>query len=127
MKHETDTANILSAITATFFGGCAIGSLAQCFVSDWVGRRGALSISATLALIGSALVAGSVNITMLFVMRVIQGIGLGMMLALVPLYLTEVAPPKHRGFLTGSTQFSTGIGYIMYADKLPRLPLESTC
>lgn len=51
---------------------------------------------------------------MLFVMRIIQGVGLGMLLALVPLYLTEVAPPQHRGFLTGSTQFATGIGYIVY-------------
>jgi MFS family permease len=86
-------------------------------VSDWIGRRGALGVSAAIALVGSALVAGSVNIAMLFVMRVLQGIGLGMLLALVPLYLTEVAPPKHRGFLTGSTQFATGIGYIMYVPR----------
>jgi hypothetical protein len=76
-------------------------------------------LSAIFSLVGSALVAGSVNIAMLFVMRVIQGVGLGMLLALVPLYLTEVAPAKHRGFLTGSTQFSTGIGYIAYVSHSP--------
>jgi MFS family permease len=58
---------------------------------------------------------------MLFIMRIIQGVGLGMLLALVPLYLTEVAPPQHRGFLTGSTQFSTGIGYIVYVLHLARV------
>lgn len=97
-----------------FFFGCAVGSIAQCFVSDWIGRKGALNSAAVLSCVGSALVAGSVNIPMLFVMRITQGIGLGMLLTLVPLYLTEVAPPQHRGFLTGSTQFSTGIGYIVY-------------
>lgn len=51
---------------------------------------------------------------MFFVMRVLQGIGSGMMLGLVPLYLTEVAPPKHRGLLAGSTQFAGGFGYILY-------------
>ncbi|KAJ9614304.1 hypothetical protein H2200_002440 [Cladophialophora chaetospira] len=107
------TADILSAINATFFAGCGIGALLQCWAADRVGRRGALAIAAAFSLVGSALVAGSVHIAMLSVMRVIQGIGLGMLLALVPLYLTEVAPPKHRGVLTGSTQFSTGIGYII--------------
>lgn len=115
-----DTAQILSAINALFFFGCAIGAILQCFVSDWIGRKGALAVSAVLAAVGSALVAGSVVIPMLIPMRIIQGVGLGMLLALVPLYLTEVAPPRHRGFLTGSTQFSTGIGYIMYDARLHR-------
>lgn len=111
---KIDTANILSAINASFWGGCAIGALAQSYGSDWVGRKGAFAISAILCLVGGALVAGSVHIAMLFVMRIIQGIGSGMILGLVPLYLTEVAPPKHRGLLAGSTQFAGGIGYIMY-------------
>ncbi|KEF58321.1 uncharacterized protein A1O9_06247 [Exophiala aquamarina CBS 119918] len=133
------TANILSAINALFFFGCAVGAIGQCFVADWIGRKGALTSSAIFSIIGSALVAGSVNIPMLFVMRIIQGVGLGMLLALVPLYLTEVAPPQHRGFLTGSTQFSTGIGYIVcswgslgcyHAENLTvswRLPLALAC
>ncbi|OQU95925.1 hypothetical protein CLAIMM_02080 [Cladophialophora immunda] len=133
------TANILSAINALFFFGCAVGAISQSFVSDWIGRRGALASSALWSTVGSALVAGSVNIPMLFVMRIIQGAGLGMLLALVPLYLTEVAPPQNRGFLTGSTQFSTGIGYIVcswgslgcyHAKNLTlswRLPLALAC
>jgi len=51
---------------------------------------------------------------MLIVVRLLQGAGLGMLLALVPLYLTEVAPPRTRGFLTGLTTLSFGTGYIMY-------------
>ncbi|KIX92910.1 uncharacterized protein Z520_11386 [Fonsecaea multimorphosa CBS 102226] len=107
------TANILSAINACFFGGCALGALAQCYASDWVGRRGAFAISACLTLLGAALVAGSVQIAELFMFRVVQGIGSGMILGLVPLYLTEVAPPKHRGLMAGSTQFAGGCGYIV--------------
>lgn len=109
----SDTANIISAISACFFGGCAIGALLQCYVSDWSGRKGAFAIAASLSIVGGALVAGSVNVTMLFVMRIFQGIGLGMILPLVPLYLTEVAPAQHRGLLAGSTQFAGGVGYIM--------------
>ncbi len=65
-----------------------------------------------LSSIGGALVAGSVAIPMVIVMRLIQGAGLGMLLALVPLYLTEVAPPRHRGLIAGLTQIGTGCGYI---------------
>lgn len=108
---ETDTANILSAINALYFLGCAIGGILQCYLADWLGRKGAFASAAVLAIIGGALVAGSVNVPMLIVVRLIHGLGLGMFLALVPLYLTEVAPPRHRGFITGLTQVGSCAGY----------------
>jgi MFS family permease len=92
--------------------GCALGGIFQCFLSDWIGRKGAFACAAALSIIGGALVAGSVTIPMLIVVRLIQGCGLGMFLALVPLYLTEVAPPRHRGLITGLTQVGNGVGYI---------------
>lgn len=57
--------------------------------------------------------AGAVNVGMLIAVRVIHGGGQGMLLTLVPLYLSEVAPPHIRGFLTGLTTLSFGIGYVM--------------
>ncbi|KAI1627054.1 general substrate transporter [Exophiala viscosa] len=112
-KRKTDTANILGAVNAVYFTGCALGSLGQSFLADWLGRKKALYVAAILALIGSALVAGSVKIGMLIAVRVVQGGGQGMLLALVPLYLSEVAPPHIRGFLTGLTTLSFGIGYVI--------------
>ena len=109
----TDTADILGAINGFFYFGAAIESLGQSWLADRHGRKKALAIAAALALLGSALVAGSVAIAMLFVVRIFQGCGLGMLLALVPLYLVEVAPPQRRGFLTGLTTFSFGLGYVL--------------
>ena len=83
-----------------------------------MGRKKALAIAAILGLIGSALVAGSVTVAMLIVVRIVQGSGLGMLLALVPLYLTEVSPPRQRGFLTGLTTLSFGFGYVMSVSRL---------
>lgn len=51
---------------------------------------------------------------MLIVVRILQGGGVGMLLALVPLYLTEVSPPQRRGFLTGLSTLSFGLGYVVY-------------
>jgi MFS family permease len=110
-ERSKDTANIVGAVNALFSFGAAIGAIAQGYIADWLGRKKALAIAAVFALIGGALAAGSVAIAMLIVVRILQGCGLGMLLCLVPLYLTEVAPPHRRGFLTGLTTMSFGLGY----------------
>ena len=46
--------------------------------------------------------------------RIIQGCGLGALLALVPIYLAEVAPPRSRGLLTGLTVLSFGFGFVAW-------------
>ena len=74
-----------------------------------------------MALVGSALVAGSVKVGMLIAVRILQGGGLGMLLTLVPLYLTEIAPPHRRGFLTGLTTLSFGLGYVMFVTSLKQI------
>ena len=108
-----DTATVLGSVNAIYFTGAAVASIAQCYLADWLGRRKALAIAAIMGIIGSALVAGSVTIGMLIAVRVLQGAGLGMLLTLVPLYLSEIAPPHRRGFLTGLTVLSFGTGYVM--------------
>jgi MFS family permease len=91
-----------------------MGALFQGWLSDTVGRKKALALAAAFAIIGGALTAGSVAIPMLIVVRFPQGIGLGILLSLVPVYLTEVAPPHKRGMLSGLTTWSFTIGYLMY-------------
>ena len=111
---SSDAAQIISALSALFFFGCAVGALGQSFLADWIGRKKSLGVAGIIALIGGALTAGSIAVPMLIVVRMLQGAGLGMLLALVPLYLTEVAPPQSRGFLTGLTTLSFGMGYVAY-------------
>ncbi|KAJ9610506.1 hypothetical protein H2200_005283 [Cladophialophora chaetospira] len=107
------TATVLGAVNAVYFTGAALGSIGQCYLADWLGRKKALAIAGVMGTIGSALVAGSVKVGMLIAVRVLQGAGLGMLLTLVPLYLSEVAPPHRRGFLTGLTVLSFGTGYVI--------------
>lgn len=100
------------------FFGAAIGALIQSFLADRLGRKKAMAIASICGLAGGALAAGSVAVAMLIVVRILQGCGLGMLLALVPLYLTEISPPHRRGFLTGLTVMSFGMGYVMYSFPL---------
>ena len=110
---STYTANILDAVNALFTAGAAFGSIAQSFVADRYGRKIGFAVAGFCALIGGALVAGSVNVPMLIVVRLLQGFGLGMVICLVPLYLSEVAPPHNRGLLAGLTVLSFGTGYLV--------------
>ena len=106
--------NVLQiAINALFLTGAAIGSLAQCFVADWVGRKKAFAVAAICCLIGAVLSVAAVNVAMLICVRIIQGFGLGMLICLVPLYLTEIAQPAFRGLLSGLTVMSFGMGYFV--------------
>ncbi|KAK5021905.1 hypothetical protein LTS07_010487 [Exophiala sideris] len=109
------TANILGACNALFNFGLAIGSLFQGWLCDVVGRKKAFAVAGACSLIGAALITGSVTIEMLIVVRLLHGFGLGMLICLVPLYLTEVAPPKTRGLLSGLTTASFGAGYLVCA------------
>ena len=88
------------------------GAVVQGFTGDWLGRVKALQIGAVISIIGTAVVAGSVNIPQLFVFRFITGLGVGQLLALVPLYITEVAPPHRRGLLSALTGCSFSLGYL---------------
>lgn len=106
------TASIIGAISALFCAGAAFGALIQGYTSDKYGRRPALVTGGIVSVVGTAIVAGSVNMPMLFVFRFITGLGVGQLLALVPLYITEVAPPHRRGMLSAFTGCSFSLGYI---------------
>ncbi|ETI27393.1 hypothetical protein G647_09583 [Cladophialophora carrionii CBS 160.54] len=107
--------DILGAINALFNFGLAVGALAQGWLVDVVGRKRAFYIAAVSSLVGAALITGSTVIGMLITVRLLHGFGLGMLICLVPLYLTEVAPPRHRGSLSGLTTLSFGMGYVTCA------------
>lgn len=95
-----------------FAFGAAIGAIVRGWTAD-IGRKKALYGAASAALVGAALTAGSVNIPMLIIVRILMGFGLGMIICLVPLYITEVSPPHRRGVMVGMTGMSLGTGYLV--------------
>ena len=82
--------SIIGGIQACFAAGAAFGAITQGWLSDWLGRKKAIAVAGSWALVGGALTTASVNIAMLITMRVLHGFGFGMIICLVPLYITEV-------------------------------------
>ena len=66
------------ATNGVFQAGGLIGALGSSYVADRWGRRGAILTAAVICVIGGALQAGSVNIIMFIIMRLVTGVGIGM-------------------------------------------------
>ncbi|KAL5222713.1 hypothetical protein ABZP36_027426 [Zizania latifolia] len=78
-------------------------------VSDMVGRRPMLIASSLLYFIGGLVMFWSPNVYVLLLGRLVDGFGVGLAVTLVPVYISETAPPEIRGLLNTLPQF-TGSG-----------------
>ena len=91
-----------------------IGSLASSFLggalSDWLGRKKALIISAIFFCLSVVLIVMSWNFYSLFAGRLLQGLSAGMIAVVVPVFMTECAPAKTRGISATVFQLCITLG-----------------
>lgn len=101
---------LLTLFTSSlYFAGLFASLLASRITKDH-GRRVSILAGGLFFLAGSILDGLAQNMGMLLVGRIVLGFGLGFTNQAVPLYLSEMAPPKLRGRLTSMFQFAIGVG-----------------
>lgn len=93
--------------------GAMFGALINGPIADRFSRRWSILYANLLFLVGSAIQAGSINTPMIFVSRFITGVAIGMLSMVVPLYLSEIAPPNIRGSLVALQQFAITAGIML--------------
>ncbi len=93
--------------------GCLIGAFFSDFISDSLGRKTTMFITAILFILNSIGTALPSSFTMFVLFRIIGGIGVGMASMVVPMYIAEIAPPKRRGALVGNYQLAIVIGIVV--------------
>ncbi len=101
-----------------WYVGCAlIGSIGGVLVagtlSDYLGRKYTMLISAilfTVCAIGCAL---STNFNELVAYRIVGGVGIGIVSIVSPIYISEVSPAKIRGTLVSLYQLAVTIGFLL--------------
>ncbi|KAF2743347.1 general substrate transporter [Sporormia fimetaria CBS 119925] len=100
--------SILSA--GTFFGALFAGSLA-----DWIGRRTTIIAGCAVFMAGVVMQVASTAVALLVAGRLIAGIGVGFVSAVIILYMSEVAPKAVRGAIVSGYQFFITIGLLLAA------------
>lgn len=107
------TAGIHGIAMASALYGTVIGSLVGGWPTDRLGRRKTLLIIGVLYLVGAIGSGLATNVFVFILARVIGGLGIGMSTVVAPLYISEIAPPAHRGRLTGMYQFNIVFGILI--------------
>lgn len=93
-----EAAWVVSLIALGQIGGAVLGSA----LSAWLGRKAAVMVSALPSITGWAVTAISQNVTMLYVARLLVGLGMGMSGTVHPVYVCELSSPAFRGPLASS-------------------------
>ena len=93
--------------------GTVLGALMGGFFADLLGRKKALFWIGLLFLISSlgSAIANDVYLFMIF--RLIGGFSIGASSVVSPLYISEIAPAKKRGFLVALFQFNIVFGILL--------------
>ncbi|KAG9139175.1 hypothetical protein Leryth_021880 [Lithospermum erythrorhizon] len=82
-------------------------------VSDSIGRRPMLIISSVLYFLSGLVMLWAPNVYVLLLARLLDGFGIGLAVTLVPVYISETAPPEIRGLLNTFPQFSGCAGMFL--------------
>ncbi|EPT01377.1 hypothetical protein FOMPIDRAFT_1048820 [Fomitopsis schrenkii] len=105
--------SLSGAVVSTFTGGCFFGCMLAGWTNDRFGRKRSIQLGALIDIWGCAMQAGANNLACLLIGRIVAGFAVGILSMSVPLYNTEIAPPKIRGFIVGLAQQLIGIGFIV--------------
>ena len=102
-----------AALSSMFVLGGFLGAITAGPISTSYGRLLAMRITSLFFVLGSVLetVAGTVPI--MSAGRFLSGVGAGASTVVVPLYISEVAPPKERGLFGSLTQVMINSGILI--------------
>ena len=98
-------------------GSALYGTIAGSLIGGWPADR--FGRKATLLWIGVLYFAGAVgsglatNVWTFIAARFIGGLGIGISTVVAPMYISEIAPPQHRGRLAGMFQFNIVFGILI--------------
>ena len=108
LSHATLGQTVAVALYCTIIGAMFGG-----IPGDRYGRRASLRITGILYLLSALGCAFAFNLYAFVLARFIGGLGIGASSVLGPMYIAEIAPPKHRGRLVGAFQFNIVFGILL--------------
>jgi MFS transporter, SP family, major inositol transporter len=115
MKEDLDLTTTSEAfvVSSLLFPGAALGALLGGKMADALGRKGSLLVCGVLFLVGALGSALAPNVTIMVLVRIILGFGVGAAAATVPLYLAEMAPIHRRGRMVTINELMIVTGQLL--------------
>ncbi|KAE8449607.1 hypothetical protein EG329_007937 [Mollisiaceae sp. DMI_Dod_QoI] len=132
---KAENARIQGTVVAIYTLGCLMGAFASTSIGNPLGRRRTLVIFAVVSAIGTILQGSSFSLGQLIVGRIISGIGVGGVNAVIPVWQAECSKPKNRGksvvvvgiFIASGVAIVSwinfGLSYHQHTSLCWRLPL----
>ncbi len=107
----------LTVLQSGWYVGCAlVGSIVGVMfagaLSDKIGRKKTMILSAVLFSASAMGCAISFNLDQLVIYRIIGGVGIGIVSIVCPLYISEVSPATHRGRMVSLYQLAVTVGFL---------------
>lgn len=96
-KGDSGDAALVGGLVSIWFFGFAIGAICVGHYADRIGRLKTIQIGCVWGVIGAVLQCSAQNVGMMFVARIIGGIGCGHLNTVVPIWTSEIADPRLRG------------------------------
>jgi MFS family permease len=90
-----------------------MGALSAGPVAGRYGRRRAMQLTTFFFALGPVFEALAPNIGVMAFGRVISGVGAGASVVVVPIYISEIAPPAEKGFFGSFTQVMCNVGILI--------------
>ncbi|KAJ5641789.1 hypothetical protein N7490_005789 [Penicillium lividum] len=109
----SQNSTIHGLIVSSILIPAALSSLFAGHLADRLGRAMGISIGCFIFAIGAAIEASAISLGMFIAGRVIEGLGEGLFLGNLVVYICEISPTKHRGPLTTGPQLVITAGIFL--------------
>lgn len=93
--------------------GGLIGALSAAPLAGKYGRLRAMQMTTLFFAVGPVFEALSPSIAVMAFGRLVSGMGAGAAVVIVPLYISEIAPPANKGFFGAFTQIMCNVGILV--------------
>ncbi|XP_064397042.1 glucose transporter GlcP-like isoform X3 [Halichondria panicea] len=110
-----ETSAILGLVVALFSLGSLVGALLGGPLSDWAGRRAVLVTGALLSASGIIIQSAAIALWMLLIGRIWSGLGVGIIVQSMPVYIAEIAPKQYRGRMVSLAPMAGVTGNLIAA------------
>lgn len=115
LANKTNANDLVGLTGSLYQAGGLLGTFTTSYFADRWGRRVGIAVPTAVGVIAAAFLTGSVNIQMFIAFRFFAGGAAYSLVAAVPIWMSEVAPPNVRGILVDLHALMLLVGYLLAA------------